>query len=134
MSRKYTKGARKEYELANYLWEEGWAVTRQASSGGVGHAAADVTAVKDGKIWIFEVKGYESGKGPWDVSSDSEQLCELATRVVPDDETLGDLDDIEVGFAVQFGDIGWWYVYPDTTTWIKEGKRDEMDRIYDLLE
>jgi len=52
----YKKGARAEYKLADYLWEDGWWVVRQAASGGVGHEACDVLAIKDGRVLVFEVK------------------------------------------------------------------------------
>lgn len=52
----YKKGSRAEYGLAKYLWEDGWWVIRQAASGGVGHEACDVAAMKNDEVLLFEVK------------------------------------------------------------------------------
>jgi Holliday junction resolvase len=71
----YKKGARAEYELANYLFEDGWWVVRQAASGGVGHEACDVIALKGERVLVFEVK---TGELP--ISID-DQLQEAQSRI-----------------------------------------------------
>lgn len=52
----YNQGARAEYKLAKYLWEDGWWVVRQAASGSVGHEACDVAAFEGEEVLLFEVK------------------------------------------------------------------------------
>ncbi len=59
------KGTRVENELANLLWEMGYAVVRGPSSGaGVRRRfQPDLVAIKAGKVLVFEVKTYRGG-GP----------------------------------------------------------------------
>lgn len=71
----YKKGARAEYELADYLWNDGWWVVRQAASGGVGHEACDVIALKGDRVLVFEVK---TGELPIPID---DQLQEAARRI-----------------------------------------------------
>jgi len=52
----YKKGTKAEYELGKYLWDEGWWVVRQAASGGVGHEACDLIALKGERVLVLEVK------------------------------------------------------------------------------
>lgn len=52
------RAARVENELANILWEDGFAVVRGPSSGGGARKRfqPDLVAIKDGKVLVFEVK------------------------------------------------------------------------------
>lgn len=74
----YKSGASEEYKLAKYLWEDGWMVVRQAASGAVRHEAADVVAIKDGRVLVFEVKS--SKKDDYRINVD-DQLFELSDRI-----------------------------------------------------
>jgi len=75
---KYQKGASAERRLERRLWKNGWASFRVAGSGTVGHASADLVAIKDGAIVVFEVKTSKD----YPVRIDEyEQLLELEERV-----------------------------------------------------
>ena len=71
------KGARAENELANILWEEGFAVIRGPSSGGGSRKRfqPDLVAIKDGNVVAIEVKA-RSDEGP--VYLEAEQVVGLA--------------------------------------------------------
>jgi len=71
----YEKGAGAEYRLANMLWEDGWWVVRQAASGGVGHEACDLIALKGERVLVFEVK---TGELPIQID---DQLDEARNRI-----------------------------------------------------
>jgi Holliday junction resolvase len=57
--KRYSKGARAERELLNYLASIGYSVIRSAGSG-VNSISPDVVAVKRGKGIAFESKAWES--------------------------------------------------------------------------
>lgn len=70
------RATRLENELANFLWENGFAVVRGPSSGaGVSKRyQPDLVAIKQGKILVIEVKS-KSKKGPLYI--DSSQILNL---------------------------------------------------------
>jgi Holliday junction resolvase len=55
---RYSKGARGERELLNWLHDRGYSVIRSAGSG-VNSISPDVTAIKNGKGLAFECKAWE---------------------------------------------------------------------------
>jgi Holliday junction resolvase len=71
------KGTRAENELANILWEEGFAVVRGPSSGGGSKKRfqPDLVAIRDGAVVAIEVKA-RSDEGP--VYIEAEQVLGLA--------------------------------------------------------
>lgn len=71
------KGTRAENELADMLWERGFAVVRGPASGGgtKRRFQPDLVAVKDGKVLVIEVKS-RSGSGPLYI--EAEQVVGLA--------------------------------------------------------
>ncbi len=71
------KGTRAENELANLLWERGFAVIRGPSSGGGSKRRfqPDIVAIRDGNVVAIEVKA-RSDQGP--VYLDAEQVIGLA--------------------------------------------------------
>ncbi|MGC9210377.1 MAG: Holliday junction resolvase Hjc [Acidilobus sp.] len=71
------KGTRAENELANMLWEEGFAVVRGPSSGGGSRKRfqPDLVAIKDGVVVAIEVKA-RSEEGP--VYIEAEQVVGLS--------------------------------------------------------
>ncbi len=76
------KGARAENELANVLWEEGFAVVRGPSSGGGSKRRfqPDLVAIKDGNVVAIEVKA-RSDEGPIYLEADQVVgLAEFARR------------------------------------------------------
>jgi Holliday junction resolvase len=98
----YRKGAGKEYDLSEYLWEDGWWTTRQAASGAVGHEACDVMAIKNGRVLLFEVK---TGELP--IRTDG-QLAEAENRI--------DFDEVDGGaYNVYYGDGSFKYTSADNT-------------------
>lgn len=83
---KYKKGSNGEYKVAQYLWDDGWVVARQASSGGVGHEAADIIAIKGSRVLALEVK--TSSKDDYRFDLD-DQLETLHKRIGFDDGVYG---------------------------------------------
>jgi len=76
------KGFRYERDLARTLWEKGFACVRGPASGsGVKNAfCPDLIALKNGKVFIMEVKGIKEG-GSTKVSRDKlERLIAFAKR------------------------------------------------------
>ncbi|MGC9071263.1 MAG: Holliday junction resolvase Hjc [Acidilobus sp.] len=71
------KGARAENELANMLWDEGFAVVRGPSSGGGSKRRfqPDLVAIKDKVVVAIEVKA-RSDEGP--IYIDAEQVVGLS--------------------------------------------------------
>jgi len=71
------KGTRAENELANILWEEGFAVVRGPSSGGGSKKRfqPDLVAVREGAVIAIEVKA-RSDEGP--IYIEAEQVLGLA--------------------------------------------------------
>jgi Holliday junction resolvase len=55
---RYSKGARGERELLNYLHDRGYSVMRGAGSG-VNSLSPDIIAIKDGKGLAFECKAWD---------------------------------------------------------------------------
>ena len=56
--KRYSKGARAERELLNYLFSIGYSVVRSAGSG-VNSISPDIVAIKDGKGLAFESKAWD---------------------------------------------------------------------------
>jgi Holliday junction resolvase len=76
------KGSRAENELADTLWERGFAVVRGPSSGGGSRRRfqPDLVAIKDGRVVVIEVKS-RSDEGPLYISAEQVMgLSEFAKR------------------------------------------------------
>lgn len=72
----YKKGSMKERKIEQRLWDAGWQTFRVAGSGSVGHASADLVALKDGRVLVLESK---SSKG-FPVEVDLDQLDTIENR------------------------------------------------------
>lgn len=101
------KAQRAENELANLLWGMGYAVIRGPSSGGGARRRVqpDIVAIKDGKIFVIEVKSGEEGSSLY---VDSGQIvglqefakraggrCYLAVRLKGGEWRLHEIDELE---------------------------------------
>ncbi len=77
MTNPKSKATRVENELANTLWERGFAVVRGPSSGGGVRRRyqPDLVAIKGGKVLVIEIKS-RSGNSP--IYLDSEQVLGLS--------------------------------------------------------
>jgi len=76
------KGSNAENELANMLWDKGYAVVRGPASGGgvTKRFQPDLVAIKNGKIYVYEVKSRKNS-GPIYIDSDQVLgLTEFAKR------------------------------------------------------
>lgn len=129
-----TDGTKYERELEARLWHEGWASFRVAGSGTVRHASADIVAVRNNRVIMFEVKSCWERNMPLDVSEDSEQLRELEVRAIAskDGSPPSHLNvDFVAAFAVRIKDDDTWYACPGRVEQI-EGKLN-MVKMYKLL-
>lgn len=114
---------RKKYEneLEQRLWNEGWATFRVAGSGSVEHESADLTAVKNGRTLIIEVKTTNRNLENEDcVKYNYNQLGEIRDRT-------GDYEYIETIYALRnIGGSGtkWYY---------RTLRNDEIKPLYKIL-
>lgn len=53
---KYSKGASKERELIEWLWDHGWPAMRAAGSGGQRYPSPDVMTGRDKRTYMIECK------------------------------------------------------------------------------
>jgi Holliday junction resolvase len=106
------RGDNYERELEQRLWNEDWATFRVAGSGAAQHESADLVAIKNGYIYIFEVKSVEPSSTPVDVRDDRQQLGEIKERMSPESMMQGDYSGdfvMEAYFAIRFKDHNMWY-------------------------
>lgn len=127
-------GAKYERELESRLWNEGWASFRVAGSGTVRHESADIIAVRNNRVLLFEVKSCWEKNLPLDVAEDSRQLRELEARARGLEDNIPTPDGnvkFVAAFAVRLKDDSKWYACPGSMKRI-DTKR-EMVMMYKLL-
>jgi len=120
-------GSRIERELERRLWNEGWATFRVAGSGTVGHASADLVAVKDGKTLIMEVKSLKPESLPYNVRGDSEQLDTIVGRAYS-----GQINAVKAGFAIDIVGLDLWRWSDWCVSYIQEP--ENLQPLYKVLE
>lgn len=110
-----------ERMLRDRLEDEGWYAERVAGSGSKRGDSADVIAMKDGRVLIFEVKSFKRENLPLNVRNDNYQL-----------DTIQEKSGYETWYALyEKGSREWRVFYADGTDRI--GDVDELDRMFKLL-
>jgi Holliday junction resolvase len=97
---RYSKGARAERELLNYLASIGFSVIRSAGSG-VNSISPDIVAIKQGKGFAFESKAWD-GTG---ISIDHEKFLSL--------KAWRDNSGMDTYMAWRMKGDGWYFIALD---------------------
>ncbi|MDO8556156.1 MAG: Holliday junction resolvase Hjc [Nanoarchaeota archaeon] len=95
------RGSSAERELFHQFWGEGWTCLRTAGSGSVQYAAPDLTAGKEGRLFVIECKAGASIYKYLD-KYEVEELQQFA-------QAFG----AEAWIAVRYNHAGWYFLRPE---------------------
>ncbi len=94
------RGSTAERELFHQFWDNGWTCLRTAGSGSVQYAAPDLTAGKEGRLFVIECKAGASIYKYID-TYEVDELIQFA-------QAFG----AEAWIAVRYNHVGWYFLKP----------------------
>lgn len=125
------RGFRAERELVTKLWKMGFAVMRGPASGAKVRKSVypDVVAIKDGKVFVFEVKVRSRPSSIYIDRTQLSKIIEFARRASGEAVVAIRITSLRIWKAVPINELN---IASDTSSRVKIS-RDTIDRSEDLF-